>query len=403
MEFKYTAKTGDGQIQKGEVEAKNRTEAINTLHGRSLFILNLEEPQKGGEILSHNIVLFRRVKAKEIVVFSRQLATLFSAKISILESLRALAKQTENKYFSQIIFDMASEVEGGSMFSKVLAKYPAIFSGFFINMVRSGELSGGLQRSLEYLADYIEKTYYMNSKIRGAMMYPAFIMGAFLVVGVLLMILVIPQLTSFLAEAGQTLPVTTRMLIWSSEILRSWGWLVLIFVAGLVTGTVFLIKRSPQARFIFDRMKIEAPIFKNIFRGLYLARITDNLSTLIQGGLPILQALQISADVVGNSVYRKIIMEAKENVRVGNTISSCFQRHREIPPMVVQMVATGEQSGSVDEILKKLSIFYTKEVDAIVGTLSQLIEPVLMVILGIAVAILVASILIPIYNIASGF
>ncbi|MDD2731518.1 MAG: type II secretion system F family protein, partial [Candidatus Portnoybacteria bacterium] len=180
-------------------------------------------------------------------------------------------------------------------------------------------------------------------------------------------------------------------------------WIIFLFVLGLVGGAVYAVNRSVQARYMLDRLKIETPIFKKIFRGLYLARVTDNLSTLIQGGLPILQALQISADVVGNTIYKNIILEAKENVRVGNTISSCFMKHREIPPMVVQMVSTGEQSGSVDEILKKLSVFYTKEVDALVGTLSSLIEPILMVVLGIGVAILVASILIPIYNIASGF
>jgi len=401
MEFKYTVRTREGQIQKGAIEASSREEAINALHRHNLIVLELSQTS-GGEIFSRQITLFKRVKPKEMVVFSRQLSTLFSAKISLLESLRALAKQTENKYFGQILFEVASEVEAGSLLSKAMAKYPKIFSAFFINMVHSGEVSGGLDRSLNYLADYLEKQYYLNSKIKGAMFYPGFILGAFVIIGVLMMILVVPQLTSFLAETGQELPLPTRLLIGASNLIRYWGWLILLFLIALVSGAVFLVNKSPVARYWFDNLKLKAPIFNKIFQVLYLARLTDNLSILIQGGLSILQALQITGDVVGNAVYKKIILEAKENVRIGNTISACFGKYKEMPPMIIQMVATGEKTGTLDEILKKLSVFYTKEVDTMVGTLSQLIEPVLIVILGIGVAILVAAILIPIYNIASG-
>ncbi len=402
MEFRYTARTNTGQIQKGNIEAKSKQDAIAALQDRNLIILDVLG-REDTSVFNAQISIFNRVKTKEMVAFSRQLSTLFSARIPLLEALRALARQTENKYFSQIIFEIANDVEAGSLLSKALAKYPKAFSGFFINMVRSGEVSGGLDRSLNYLADYLEKQYYLNSKVRGAMAYPAFIMGGFLIVGVLMMILVVPQLTSFLVETGQELPLPTKMLIATSKFISGIGGIItLIAFIGIVIAAVFSINRVPKARWLFDSAKIKAPILGKIFKGIYLARITDNLSTLIQGGLPILQALQVTADVVGNVVYKKIIEEAKENVRTGGTISSCFENHGEIPPMVTQMIATGEQTGSVDEILKKLSSFYTKEVDATVATLAQLIEPALILVLGVGVALLVSSILIPIYTIAGG-
>jgi len=400
MEFKYTGRTKEGQIQKGSIDAGSKKEAVLALQNRNLIILDLIEGKRV-TVFTAQITIFRRVKSKEMVAFSRQLSTLFSARIPLLESLRVLAKDTENKYLSQVIFEVANEVEAGSLLSKALAKHPKVFSQFFINMIRSGEVSGGLDKALNYLADYLEKQYYLNSKIRGAMGYPAFILSAFLVIGSLMMILVVPQLTSFLVETGQELPLPTKILIGTSNLIITWGWLILIVFIGLIVSFILSINRLAKARWYFDLLKIKAPIFGKIFKGIYLARLTDNLSTLIQGGLPILQALQVAADVVGNVVYRKIIMEAKENVRIGNTISSCFYNYSEIPPMVTQMIATGEQTGSVDDILRKLSSFYTKEVDAMVANLSQLIEPVLIVVLGGAVAVLVASILIPIYNIAS--
>lgn len=400
MEFKYNARTQEGQTQKGSIEAASRRDAIDSLQSKNLIILDII--QVGGRsVFTQDLKIFQRVKGKEMVVFSRQLSTLFSARIPLIQSLRALARQTQNKYFSNVIFDISNEIEGGSLLSKALAKYPKVFSAFFINMIRSGEVSGGLDRSLAYLADYLEKSHYLNSKIKGAMAYPAFILGGFIIVGTLMMILVVPQLTSFLKETGQTLPLPTRLLIGTSNLLTNWWWLIIIIVGGLIASVTFAINKIPEARRLLDMAKIKAPVFGTIFRGIYLARFTDNLSTLIQGGLPILQALQVAGDVIGNVIYSEIITEAKENVRVGNTISSCFEKYDEIPPMVTQMIATGEQTGSVDEILKKLSIFYTKEVDAMVSSLSQLIEPVLILILGGAVALLVSSILIPIYNIAS--
>ena len=230
-----------------------------------------------------------------------------------------------------------------------------------------------------------------------------FIIVAFGIIATLMMILVVPKLTGFLKETGQELPLMTQLVMGVSDFLINWWWLFLMFLVGLFFYFSYVLKNSAIARQQWDTVKINLPIFgKQIFRKIYVTRIADNLSTLIQGGLSILQALQVTSEVVGNAVYQKIVTEAKEDVRIGNTLSSSFAKHKEIPAMVTQMIATGEQTGSMDIILKKLGQFYNKEIDTTVGTISQLIEPIMMLAIGGAVAVLVSAILMPIYNIANG-
>lgn len=402
MEFNYVARTKQGEMQTGVVEAVSRNLAIETLQSRGLVLLDLRGNKKGS-FLSLNFKLFQRVKMKDLTTFARQLSTLVSAQVPLLSSLQSLSNQTENEYFKEIIFEVAGEVEGGTVFSKALSRHPKVFSDFFVNMVMAGEASGGLEASLNYLADYLEKQYYLNAKVRGALTYPAFILGAFILIAVLMMILVVPKLTSFIKDSGQDLPFLTRVIMGISDFLINWWWLLLVALVGGGYYLVHLIKTSPAARQQWDTIKIKLPVFgKRVFQKIYITRIADNLSTLIQGGLSILQALQVTSEVVGNSVYRKIVAEAKEEVRVGSTLSSSFAKHKEIPAMVTQMIATGEQTGSLDVILKKLGQFYNKEVDNTVATISQLIEPIMILLIGGAVAVLVAAILMPIYNIANG-
>lgn len=388
-------------MQTGIVEAATRNGAIETLQSRGLILLDLQSAASGS-IFSANLKIFQRVRMKDLANFARQLATLVSAQVPLLSSLQSLSNQTENEYFQEIIFETANDVEGGMVFSRALAKHPKVFSDFFVNMVRSGEVSGGLENSLNYLADYLEKQYYLNAKIKGALTYPAFIFGTFILIAALMMILIVPKLTDFLKDSGQSLPFLTRVIIGVSEFLTNWWWVVLAILVGGGYYLASLIKNSAGARQQWDTMKINLPVFgKRVFQKIYITRIADNLSTLIQGGLSILQALQVTSEVVGNTVYQKIVEEAKEEVRVGGALSSSFAKHKEIPAMVTQMIITGEQTGSLDIILKKLGQFYNKEVDNTVATISQLIEPMLILLIGGGVAILVAAILMPIYSIAN--
>lgn len=403
MEFNYVARTKQGEMQTGIVEAPSRNGAVETLQSRGLVLLDLRSGASGGSIFSIKLKIFQRVKLKEMTTFSRQLATLVSAQVPLLSSLETLSKQTENEYFKDMIMEVASDVEGGSVLSKALSRHPKIFSNFFVNMVKAGEVSGGMQNSLNYLADYLEKQHDLNNKVRGALMYPAFIIVAFLVIAILMMILVVPKLTGFLKESGQELPWMTQLVIGISVFLTNWWWLFLIFLIGAFFYFFYTLKNSAIARQQWDIFKIHLPLFgKQVFQKIYVTRIADNLSTLIQGGLSILQALQVTSEVVGNTVYQKIVTEAKEDVRIGNTLSSSFAKHKEIPTMVTQMIATGEQTGSLDVILKKLGQFYNKEIDTTVATISQLIEPIMILAIGGAVAVLVSAILMPIYNIANG-
>ncbi len=401
MEFNYTIKTKQGETQSGIVEASNKRVAIETLQGKGFIILNLAESNKK-PILSRDLEIFKRVNQKELVVFARQLSTLVSAQVPLLASLQSLSKQTENKYFQEVILDVSGDVEGGTVLSRALARHPKVFSNFFINMVKSGEASGNLEGSLLYLADYLERQYYLMGRIRSALSYPAFISGTFLIIGVLMIILVVPRLTAFLNESGQELPLVTKIVVGISAFLANWWWLLLALVVGGTYYFFWSLKNSPEFRRKWDRFKLDMPIFgKKIFQKLYIARIAENLSTLIQGGLSILQALQVTGEVVGNVVFQEIIFEAKEEVRVGNTLSSSFMKHKEIPVLVSQMVATGEQSGALDAILKKMAQFYSRETDSTVDSISNLIQPLLILIIAGGVAILVASILMPIYNIAN--
>lgn len=401
MKFNYIARRPTGQSQTGVIEAKNREEAISALQKAGLIIIGLQEKEEVS-IFAREIKFFQRITTRDIVDFSRQFAVLFSAKISLVEALRTIGKQTRKTSLKDIILKMADDVEAGTVLSAALEKYPKIFSPFYINMVKSGEVAGNLEGVLNYLADYLEKQYYLISRIKGAMIYPAFVLCGFIVVAILMFVTIIPQLTSILEETGQMLPLTTRMIIFISDTLINWWWLILLLLLGGAGSFYYYLQNFPEAQRFLDNLKLKLPVFGQIFQKFYLARLSDSLGTLIKGGISIMQALTVSADIVGNKVIREIILEAREEVRIGNTISSVFEKHKEIPFTVSQMLAVGEQTGSMDEVLKKIADFYSKEVDSTVSTLSQLIEPILIVILGIGVGILVSAILMPIYNLAGG-
>lgn len=402
MKFNYVARTSSGEVQSGSLESRTREQAIEALQRAGLIIISLKS-KITMPFLAREIRFLQGVKSKDLVIFFRQLAILFSAKVSLVEGLRIVAKQTENKYFQEIILKISEEVEAGIILSRAMEKYPKIFSPFYINMIKSGEVSGALENILNYLADYVEKQFYLNSRIKGAFTYPAFVFFGFIIVAVLMLVMIMPHLTSILKESGQSLPWATQAIITVSDGLRNFGWLILLIIGALVGGFFYYLRVYPQGQKQIDMLKLKLPIFGEIFQKFYLARITDTLGTLIAGGIPILQALQIAADIVGNEVLKAILSEARNEVRIGNPMSVVFEKYKYIPIMVTQMVAIGEQTGTIDEVMKKIATFYTREVDNTVNTLSQLIEPVLIVFLGLGVGFLVSAILMPIYNLAGSF
>ena len=401
MKFNYLARTKNGETQTGTIKASNQTAALKTLHGNDLIVLKLKSIEKAF-FLTKRIKFFERIKRKEIFVFFRQLAILVEADVPLVQLLRALGQQVDNPAFEEVIFNVANDVDGGASLSKAMSKYPKVFSNFCVNLIKTGEVSGRLQESLVYLANYLEKEYYLISRVRGAMIYPAFIFSAFIIVGILVLVMVIPQLTTILLESGQDLPLPTKIIIAASNFTKSFGWIVLLlFLIG--GGFFWKYMKTNKGKFIWDRFILKIPIFGKILQKTYLARLADTLYALTKGGVPIMQSLTISGNVVRNIVFKKILIKAKDGVKSGKSISSELEKHKQFPPLFCQMIRTGEKTGKLNMVLEKLSNFYNKEVDNIVNNLSQLIEPILIVFLGVGVAILVFAVFMPIYNLAGAF
>jgi len=401
MKFNYQARTKEGEIQTGTIEAGSHEAAVKILQQHGLVVVFLEAISEV-PFYARSLKFLQKVKTKELVMFYRQLSILFEANTPLLKSLKAVAEQIRNPYFKEILFEIESDVRGGENLSGALAKHKKVFSPFYINVIQSGEATGKLDQILKYLADHAENEFLLTQKVKGAFTYPIFILSAFFIIAVIMMVYVVPQLTSILLETGQELPLTTKILIGTSNLLRSWLWLLALIIFGGGYALSRYLKTS-KGKENWDKLKLRLPILGEIFRKIYLARFSENFSTLLKGGLPIIEALKISSQVIGNTVYSNLIKEAIEEVKRGGNISSAFERHKKnVPPAVIQMLKVGEQTAKLDSILERLSGFYQKEVDRVVGNMTQLIEPALIILLGGAVAFLVASILMPIYNISSG-
>ncbi|MDP3792113.1 MAG: type II secretion system F family protein [bacterium] len=399
-EFNYQAKTRDGYVVQGIIDAPNENTAVEILHGKGYVILSLDQVRVAFEYdLSE---YFSKPNSRDLTTFTRQLATLIDADMPLSEGLRTLARQVEKTSFRKIITEIAEAVEGGSLLSVALAFYPKFFSNFYVKLIQSGEVSGKLHESLDYLADYIERAQVINSKIRGALAYPAFIVFSLVVVTIIMTVWVLPELLKIFKEAGITdLPITTRILIAVTDFVNNnFLFLSLISVCAVFLGAYVV--KTPQGLALLDVAEIKIPGLGTIIRNLYLARIAESLSTLMKSGIPILDSLRITSELVGNSVYRNIMLDAEESVKGGGTISAAFTKHAEVPPLFSSMVAIGERTGKMDFILEHISKFYKSESETSIEGISQVIEPALILILGVAVAGLVSSILLPIYNIVSG-
>lgn len=400
-EFSYQAKNREGSIVQGVVDAPNQNIAVNILHGKGYIILSLDALEHGALEFDVNKLL-SRPNSKDLAMFTRQLSTLIDADMPLSEGLRILSKQVEKSSLRDVISDIAEMVEGGSLLSAALAKYPKLFSSFFVRLVQSGEISGKLHESLLYLADYVEGSQAITSKLKSALAYPAFVLSALVVVGIIMATFVLPQLLGIFKEVGDVeLPITTVVLIWIIDFVNKY-----IVVGGIVMGfaTALLVYfiRTDEGQAWLDNMKIKIPGLGVIIRNLYLARISESLATLMKSGIPILDSLRITADLVGNDVYRKIVLDAEESVKTGGSISSAMAKYKEIPPLFSSMISIGERTGKMDFILGHLSRFYKTESENSINGISQVIEPAVILLLGAAVAGLVSSILLPMYNVVGG-
>lgn len=400
MKFNYQARTKTGEVQIGVIEASSRESALDLLQRYQLFVTALEE-SGGGHFYAKKIKLFDRVSAKELVAFSRQLSLMFKSKIPLMQSLKTLAEQTKNYGFKEKILIISDEIEGGAPFSQALNRFPKLFSSFFVSMVKSGEVAGTLSESLNYLADHLEREYHLLAKLKGALLYPALILIVSLVVFLMMMFFVIPNLAKVLTETGQELPLATKIVIGLSNFLRNQGWILFIL---FVIVSFFLSRyfSTPAGRKFRDRIVLRIPFVKTFLKMIFVSRFAENLSTLISGGIPITQSLEITSQVVGNTVYKERIAEIEEEVKEGRKISSILTRHpEEFPPLLTQMVIVGEKTGTLDQSLMNVVDFYRKEVDISMESLLSLLEPIMIIFLGLTVAGLMASILLPLYKMTS--
>lgn len=398
MKFTYQARDQKGELKKGFVIAANSSKAEQLLTNNGLIIISLSEQKEN--FLSRFEGIFSRVNYKDLVLFSRQLSTLVSARVPILQGLRILENQVSSKGLVFVTRNLIASIEAGQSLSLAMSKHPEVFGDVYISLVRSGESAGTLAESLSYIADQLEKDYELRSKVKAAVTYPAFVLSALVVVGILMFKFVLPKLTSVLKEQGAELPVISRWLISFTDFFEVYWWLVLLVLIGAAVAIRFYMM-TPQGRMMWDYIKTKLPILGPVMEKIYMARFSRNLATLVAGGIPIITALKIVGDVINNVVYKEIMLEAAAQVSSGKSISDVLMKHEEFPPLVTQMVRVGEQTAALDTILLKLAVFYEKEVDTQIGTLASLLEPVIMVILGLAVGVLVAGILLPIYNLAS--
>ncbi len=397
MKYNYQARTKKGEVQTGIIEASSREAAIVLLRKYGLYVTILEEAT-ALPIYAKRLKLFEGITRQDIVLFSRQLSIMFKSKVPLVESLNVLSGQTRNLDLKERILDLSEDVEGGTSFSGALSRHPEIFSSFYISMVKAGEVSGTLSESLEYLADHLEREYHLTSKIRGALLYPALIVVVVLLVIAMMIFFVIPNLSEVLIGSGSELPTATKIVINSAAFLRKFGW-VLLLVILLLIFTAFRYYRSQKGKKFFDGLFLKIPVIGPFLKTINLALFAENLSTLISGGLPIASALQTVGEIVGNSRYKEVIFEARDRVRKGETISSVLSAAPEVfPPVFVQMTLVGERTGTLDSTLMNIVNFYKKEIDRTIDNLLSLLEPLLIVILGVVVAGLMLAILLPLYQ-----
>lgn len=402
MKFKYNARTKQGELQTGFVEAVNRDGAANILVGHELYVLSLE----GIEVeawYQRFINLLNRVKAADLMIFTRQLATLLEAKISLADSLKNVYKQTRNPILKELVSEIASDVDSGLALSQAMERHPNVFSNFYVSMVRSAEVTGRLEEVIGFLADYLEKEVSLLSRVRNALIYPILVLILFFAVAGIMVGFVFPQLEPIFAESQAPVPMVTKILLGTGNFIAEW-WLAILMILGIFIFLAVDYLNTKEGKIVLDEIQIRLPVIGDLYKKLYVARFAEAARVLIRGGIPIAQSLEISGHTIGSIIYRDILHEVAESVRGGQLMSQALGEHEEFfPPLVYQMVAIGESTGKLEALLARISAFYTREVDDLVSNLVELIQPAMMVGIGVLVAILFAAVLLPIYNLAQAF
>ena len=406
MLFLYKAKNREGEIREGEMDAKNRLELFRRLRDEGFFALEVKE--KGGKsygfksFVSIDVgLLFEKVKGvplEEKMMFSRNASVMVESGIPLIRAVDVLQHQAQSPTLKNILKNISKDIKEGTNFSESVAKYPKVFGKLYSSMIKVGETAGNLDETLNLLANQLEKQHELSSRVKGALIYPAVIITAMTGIGVLMMVTVIPQLKSVFDELGVELPVTTRFIVALSDFLVSFWWLLLAMVPVFIFGTKKMLD-TKSGKKALDWTLLRTPIFKGIVRKINNANFSRTLSSLVSGGVPILEGLEITADTVGNTYYKESILEARKRVKKGDSLYKVLSDYPGLyTPLMLEMIEVGEEAGKLSDLLKRVAEFYEGEVSDITANLSSIIEPILMLIIGAGVGFFAISVFQPIYG-----
>jgi type IV pilus assembly protein PilC len=392
--FTYTARALNGDLKTATIEAPNRDEVVAQLRKQRLNVVKIDEAKQAANTQKKK---GGKISMRDIVIFTRQFSTMINAGLPLVQALDILAKQSENPALKDVTLAVVFDVESGHTVADALRKHPKAFTDLYVNMVAAGEAGGILDTILMRLATFMEKNDALVRKVKGAMIYPGVIMSVAAVAIVVLLIFVIPVFEKMFASVGLALPLPTRVVIGMSKFLTGYWWMV---GGGLWASVIFLKKyyASNDGKLVIDRLMLKAPILGDVLRKSAVSRFTRTLGTLIGSGVSILDGLEITAKTSGNRVIQDAIMESRASIAGGETIAAPLQKSQVFPPMVISMIAVGEQTGGLDEMLSKIADFYDEEVDAAVSGLLSMMEPLMIVFLGVVVGGMVVAMYLPIFD-----
>jgi type IV pilus assembly protein PilC len=388
--FTYTARAFNGDLRTSTIDAPSRDDVITQLRRQRLSVVKIDEDAK-------KKVGRGSIKTRDVVIFTRQFSTMINAGLPLVQALTILAEQTDNKALSEVTRKVVFDVESGHTLADALAKHPKAFTALYVNMVAAGEAGGILDTILMRLATFLEKNDKLVRKVKGAMIYPSVIMSVAAIAVVTLLIFVIPVFQNMFSSVGQALPLPTRIVIGASKFLKGYWWALLAI--GIAGGYMFRrYYASVDGKLVIDRIMLRFPVLGDVLRKSAVSRFTRTLGTLISSGVSILEGLEITAKTAGNRVIQDAIMASRASIAGGETIAGPLQKSKVFPPMVISMISVGEQTGGLDEMLTKIAEFYDDEVDAAVSNLLSLLEPVMIVFLGVIVGGMVVAMYLPIFD-----
>lgn len=398
--FQYKGKSLQGQSVNGEIEAENEKQAAKELRKQAVIVTSLQKKSTPIQIKFPGAGK-KKVSTRDIVILTRQLSTMIDAGLPLVQALDILCAQTENPTLAQGVKEVKQSVEGGTSFGDALRKHPKTFDSLYVNMVDAGELGGILDTILNRLSIYIERAMNLKKKVKSAMVYPAVILIVAVVIVAGLLIFVIPQFASLFVSFGGTLPAPTRIVIAMSDFLVGWGGLIIAAAAGSLIVLVRNAYHTDKGKTAIDHFLLKTPVFGILLRKVAVAKFARTLGTLIGSGVPMLDAMEITAKTSGNKVVELALIETRSSISEGKTMSEPLGQSRVFPPMVIQMITVGENTGALDGMLTKVADFYDDEVDVAVEALTSMLEPMLMVFLGVVVGFIVVAMYLPVFKLAA--